>query len=124
MQKVDKMLHIILTFIITNLNNTTAPWNITLPTNPANFPNILLANFPWFFPFITFVLTALSSYVLILKSGVETRTSLLIISFAYTVLTYVEVLGSLTNIGYFFTFEVITLITLYVITLFVGPGEK
>lgn len=45
------------------------------------------------------------------------------VAFAYTVLTYVEELGSLTNIGWFFTFETLTIALLFLITLFVNQGE-
>lgn len=117
--------NILLTFIYTHINASQGVWNVTMPPGgPANFPNILLQNMPWFFPFITFFFAALSEYTLSIKNAIETRTGMLTVMLAYTILTYVEVLGSLTNIGYFFTFEVITIITLYVITLFVGPGEK
>lgn len=116
------MLPILLGIIITNLTNGTSPWNITVPTNPLDFPNIILVNMPWFFPLITMFFTALSFYLITLKANEDTRTMLLVVAFAYTVLTYVEVLGSLTNIGWFFTFEVITMLVLYIITLFVPEG--
>jgi len=117
------MLHVVLTFIITQLNNSSAPWNITVPGNPMYLPNILLSNFPWFFPFITFFFTAIGAYLMAVKTNIDTRTGLLGVAFAYTVLTYIEVLGSLTNLGWFFTFEVLTMALLYVITLFVNQGE-
>lgn len=111
-------------FIITQLNNSTSPWNVSVPLNPANFPNILLINIPYFFPLITMVLFAISFYIITLKTNIDTRTSLLSVALAYTILTYVEVLGSLTNIGWFFSFELITIALLYVITLFVNQGES
>jgi hypothetical protein len=78
---------------------------------------------PWFFPLITMVLFVLSAYLLNSKSEIETRTNLLITSFAYTVLTYIEVLGSLTTFGWFAFFELVTLLLLLLVHLFVPMGE-
>lgn len=117
-------MNIMLTFIITNLTNGTEPWNTIVPQNPMNFTNLLLQNMPYFFPLVTMFSFVMSFYILTRKSAIDTRTMLLSTALAYTMLTYVEVLGSLTNIGWFFTFEIITLLLLYVITLFVNAGEK
>lgn len=119
----EKMNYPILVFIYTNLGNGTTPWNITVPANPQNFPNIILVNMPWLFPLITFFLTGISYYVLVRDTNIEGRTLLLGVTFAYTVLSYVEVLGSLSDIGWFFTFEMLTITMLFVTTLFVSRGE-
>jgi len=107
----------------TNLNNVT-PWNVTIPANPSNIPNIVIGNLPWFFPVVTMFLMALSMYIIDTRTNVNTRTNLLAISIAYTALTYVEMLGSLTTVGWFATFEMISITLFFVITLFVNPGEE
>jgi len=106
----------------TNLNNVT-PWNATIPTNPNNIPNVVVGNIPWFFPIVTMFLMALSMYIMDTRTTINTRTNLLAISIAYTALTYVEMLGSLTTVGWFATFEMIAISLFFVITLFVNPGE-
>lgn len=118
-----EMLYIILTFIISNLNGT-APYNITVPSNPLNFPNLILQNYPWFFPFITMFLFGISEYIIGIKTQVENRTNFLGVAFAYTVVTYVEVATSLTTLGWFATFEIITLGLLFIVTLFTPQGEN
>ena len=117
------MITIIFVFIITNLTNGSAPYNITMPSNPANFPDLILQNYPWFFPFITLFLLGISAYLVNVKANIDTRTNLLAVALAYTVLTYIEVASSLTTIGWFATFEVITIALLIVITLFTQQGE-
>jgi hypothetical protein len=117
------MITIMLTFIITNLTNGTAPYNITMPTNPANFPDLILQNYPWFFPFITLFLFGISAYLINMKANIDTRTNILAIGLAYTILTYVEVASSLTTFGWFATFEIITISILILITLFTQQGE-
>jgi len=107
----------------TNLNNVT-PWNVTIPSNPSNFPNIVIGNIPWFFPAITMFLMALSMYIIDTRTNINTRTNLLAISIAYTALAYVEMLGSLTTVGWFATFEMISIALFFIITLFVNPGEE
>jgi len=109
--------------IYTNLNNVT-PWNVTIPTNPSNIPNVVVGNIPWFFPVVTMFLMALSMYIIDIRTNINTRTNLLAISIAYTALTYIEVLGSLTTAGWFATFEMISITLFFVITLFVNPGEE
>ena len=69
----------------TNLNNVT-PWNVTIPSNPSNFPNIVIGNIPWFFPAVTMFLMALSMYIIDTRTNINTRTNLLAISIAYTAL--------------------------------------
>jgi hypothetical protein len=49
---------------------------------------------------------------------------MLAVALAYTMITYAEVASSLTTIGWFATFEVITIALLYIITLFVPQGEN
>ena len=119
------MLHLILAFVITNLSNNSLPYNVTIPSNPLNFPNIIIWNFPWFFPFITMFLFGIGSYQMTKSPNpqMNSRTNLLAVAFGYTVLTYVEVLGSLTNIGWFAVFEGITLALIFIISLFVPKGE-
>ena len=117
------MLPFIFVFIISSLNGT-APYNITVPTNPMNFPNIILQNYPWFFPFITLFLFGISEYLIGVTTQIDNRTNLLAVALAYTMITYAEVASSLTTIGWFATFEVITIAILYVITLFVPQGEN
>ena len=117
------MLNLIFVFIITNLSNGTAPYNITMPSNPLYFPNIILQNYPWFFPFITLFLFGISEYLIGITTQIDNRTNLLVVALAYTMITYVEVTTSLTTIGWFATFEIITLALLFIITLFIPQGE-
>lgn len=112
----------IFTLIITHLANNTSPWNITLPTNPLYFPNIILQNMPYFFPLITLMLLGVSAYMINIKVNLATKTNLLTVGLAYTILTYIEVAGGLTTLGWFVVFEVIVVAILYTITLFVPPG--
>ena len=116
------LVYIMLQFY-TNLNNVT-PWNVTIPSNPNNIPNIVIGNIPWFFPLVTMFLMALSMYIIDIRTNISTRTNLLAISIAYTALTYVEMLGSLTTVSWFATFEMISIVLFFVITLFVNPGEE
>jgi hypothetical protein len=117
------MFFTVLTFIITNLNNGTAPYNITIPSNPADLPNLILQNYPWFFPLITMFLFGISEYLISLTAQIDNRTNLLAVALAYTIVTYAEVSGSLTTIGWFAVFEVITIAVLFIISLFVPQGE-
>lgn len=117
------MIDIIFSLIITHLNGT-APYNITVPSNPLNFPNIILQNYGWFFPLITLFLLGISEYIISQATQIDTRTNLLAVSIAYTMITYVEVATSLTTIGWFAVMEIISLGLLYVISLFVPQGES
>jgi hypothetical protein len=117
------MLQFILTFIITNLANGTAPYNISVPANPMDFPNIILQNYPWFFPLLTMFLFSISEYMIGIATQIDSRTNMAVVALAYTAVTYVEVASSLSTLGWFATFEVITIALLYVITLFVPQGE-
>lgn len=117
------MVFFILTFIISSLQNGTAPYNITVPANPLNFPDIILQNYPWFFPLITLFLFAISEYLLAIFTQIDARTNLFIVALVYTMITYVEVADSLTTIGWFSTFEIITIASLFIISLFVPQGE-
>lgn len=118
------MLEVMFVFIISNLSNGTAPYNITVPSNPLNFPNLILQNYPWFFPLITLFLFGISEYLIGVTTQIDNRTNLLAVAFAYTMITYVEVATSLTTIGWFAVFEVITLAILFIISLFVPQGEN
>lgn len=111
-------------FIISNLSNGTAPYNITVPANPLNLPNIILQNYPWFFPLLTLFLFGISEYLIEVTTQIDNRTNLLAMSFSYTIVTYVEVADSLTTIGWFAVFEIMTLAILFIITLFVPQGEN
>ena len=122
--RLNNMLEVMFVFIISNLSNGTAPYNITVPSNPLNFPNIILQNYPWFFPLITLFLFGISEYLIGVTTQIDNRTNLLAVAFAYTMITYVEVATSLTTIGWFAVFEVITLAILFIISLFVPQGEN
>jgi hypothetical protein len=113
-----------LVFIISNLSNGTAPYNITIPANPLYLPNLILQNYPWFFPLITLFLFGISEYLLGTITQLDNRTNLLAVAFAYTMITYAEVAASLTTVGWFAVFEVITLAVLFIIALFVPQGEN
>ncbi len=113
----------IFNLIITHLANGTSPWNVTLPTNPLYFPNIIMQNMPYFFPLITLMLLGVSAYLINIKINLATKTNLLSVGLAYTVLTYIEVAGGLTTLGWFVVFEVIVIAILYAITLFIPVGS-
>ena len=117
------MIEFISVFIVSNLNGT-APYNVTMPSNPLNLPNLILQNYPWFFPLITLFLFGISSYLMAITTQVDNRTNLMAVAFAYTIITYIEVATSLTTIGWFATFEVITLSMMFIISLFVPQGEN
>ena len=109
---------IMLSFIITNLSNSSLPYNTTFSPNPANLPDIITQNFPWFFPLITLFALLITDYILATKTQQDTRTLTLGTAFAYTMATYIEVTGGLTNSVWFFTFEFIFLLALFVVQLF------
>ena len=110
-------------FIITNLTNNTVPYNTAMPSNPLYFLNIILVNMPWFFPLITMFLFLIGEYIITIKQPAESKTGAMALALVYTILTYVEVSGGLTNTGYFIFFEFITMFLMFLITLFVNPGE-
>ncbi len=110
-------------FIITHLTNGTSPWNITISSNPLYFPNIIIQNMPYFFPLLTLMLFGVSAYLINTKVNLATKTNLLSVALSYTVLTYIEVAGGLTTIGWFVVFEIIVIAILYAITLFIPVGE-
>src|SRR5271157_2910957 len=105
-------------FIITNLTANQLPWNTNMSTNLLYMPNIIIQNMPWFFPLITLVLLFITDYIFGLKRGVETKTNFFAVALVYTMLSYLEVAGGLTTSGYFYLFEFIMLIVLFVMTLF------
>ena len=110
-------------FIITHLSNNTLPYNTTMPSNPLYFLNIIFVNMPWFFPLITMFLFLIGEYIITIKQPAQSKTGTMALALAYTMLSYVEVSGGLTNTGYFIFFEFITMILMFLITLFVNPGE-
>lgn len=81
-------------------------------------PNIIIQNLPWFFPLITLVLLFITDYIFGLKRGIDTKTNFFAVALVYTMLSYLEVAGSLTTSGYFYLFEFVMLISLFVMTLF------
>jgi hypothetical protein len=101
-----------------NLTNTTLPWNTTLPTNLANFPLIVSQNLPWFFPLILFIGFIWADYALS-KSAPELSgtKSFVIISLAYSLLSYLVIAGGLTTSSMFFLFEIIALAGFFFETL-------
>lgn len=107
-----------LSFIISNLSNSSLPYNTTFSPNPMNFPNIIMQNFPWFFPLITLFALLITDYVIAAKTQVSTRNLTIGVAFAYTMIAYIEVTGGLTNSVWFFTFEFIFLLALFITQLF------
>ena len=94
-----------------------------MPSNPLNFLNIIFVNMPWFFPLITMFLFLIGEYIVTIKRPDQSKTGTMALALSYTILTYVEVSGGLTNTGYFIVLEFITMILMFLITLFVNPGE-
>ena len=94
-------------------------WNTTgVGGNLENAPNIILANVPWFFPLITMVLILITDYQLALKKGFDTKVNLFAVILAYTMVGYIEVAGSLADTGWFYFFELLTIIAIFIMTLF------
>ena len=112
------MFDIILTFIITNLSANATPYNTTFNPNPEYFVNIITQNYSWFFPFITIVAFLITDYILASKTQLDTRNLLLGTAIAYTMLSYLEVTGGLTNSVWFFVFEFIFILILFLSQLF------
>ena len=101
-----------------NLTNTTLPWNTTIPSNLANFPVLVTQNLPWFFPLILLIGFIWADYALN-KSAPELSgtKSFVIISLAYSMLSYVVATGGLTTSAMFFLFEIIALAGFFFETL-------
>jgi len=94
---------------ITNLTNTTLPYNTTLPANPLYFTQIITQNIPWFFPFILFLAFIWVDYMLEIHSEMGGRKTFVVSAVAYTFLMYLIVAGGLTTSAMFFLFESIAL---------------
>ncbi|MEM4066535.1 MAG: hypothetical protein QXV17_06725 [Candidatus Micrarchaeaceae archaeon] len=111
------MIEIMLAFFITNLTNSSLPYNTTFNPNPLYLPNIITQNIPWFFPLITILAFIITDYVLTVKNA-ATRTMLLGTLLAYTIVAYVEVAGGLTSSAYYFVFVFGFLLMLFITVLF------
>lgn len=101
-----------------NLTNTTLPWNTTMPTNIANFPQLITQNIPWFFPLVLLMTFVWADYALT-KSAPELSgtKSFVIVALAYTFLSYLVIAGGLTTSSVAFLFEIIALAGFFLETL-------
>ena len=101
-----------------NLTSTSLPWNTAIPSNLANFPQLITQNLPWFFPLILLIGFIWADYALN-KSAPELSgtKSFVIISLAYSMLSYVVATGGLTTSAMFFLFEIIALAGFFFETL-------
>lgn len=111
-------------FIIGNLTPNETAWNTTLSPNITSFPTLVTRNIGWFFPLITLVLLLISDYLIATKRGVSLKNNFYTVALAYTMLSYVEVAGSLSTTGYFFIFEFIMIGALILTTLFIRQGQQ
>ena len=101
-----------------NLTSNTLPWNTTIPSNLGNFPLIITQNLPWFFPLILLIGFIWADYTLGKAAPELAGTkSFVIISLAYSILSYILVAGGLTTSAMFFLFEVIALAGFFFETL-------
>jgi hypothetical protein len=115
------MISIMLAFFITNLTGNQSPWNTSIANiggNPGNAPNIITQNLPWMFPALLLVLALATDYLLTMKSQVSAEINFVVATLAYTMISYGAVSGGLETSGYFFLFEFIFLISLFVTILF------
>ena len=101
-----------------NITSTSLPYNTTMPSNLANFPQLITQNLPWFFPLILLIGFIWADYALN-KSAPELSgtKSFVIISLAYSMLSYVVATGGLTTSAMFFLFEIIALAGFFFETL-------
>ena len=101
-----------------NLTSTSLPYNTTMPSNLDNFPQLITQNLPWFFPLILLIGFIWADYALN-KSAPELSgtKSFVIISLAYSMLSYVVATGGLTTSAMFFLFEIIALAGFFFETL-------
>lgn len=119
------MIHVMFQIFKFNLTGNTLPWNTNdINGNFSAFPTIVTRNLPWFFPFITMVLLLVTDYVFGVKKGVDTKVTFWGVAFIYTMVTYIEVAGSLTTSGYFYLFEFIAIASLFVMTLFTQSQQE
>lgn len=110
-------------FIIGNLSPNETAWNTTLSPNITSFPNLITRNIPWFFPLVTLFLLLISDYIIAIKRGVSLKNNFFTVALVYTMVSYVEVSGSLSTTGYFFMFEFIMIAALIFTTLFIRQGQ-
>ena len=110
-------------FVISNLSANQTAWNTTLSPNITQMPKLIIQNMPWFFPLITLILLLLSDYIIASKRGISLKNNFYSIALAYTMLSYVEVAGSLSTTGYFFMFEFIMIGALLITTLFIKQAQ-
>lgn len=118
------MYHVMLQIFRWNISANQTPW-MTNSTN-GNFLQafkLVIINIPWAFPFITMVLLIATDYELFIKRGVDAKNNLFAASLVYTMTVYVEVVGGLTATGWFFLFEFITILVIYIMTLFGSNGQ-
>jgi hypothetical protein len=101
-----------------NLTSTSLPYNTTMPSNLANFPQLITQNLPWFFPLILLIGFIWADYALS-KSAPEISgtKSFVIVALAYSSLSYLVVAGGLTTSAMFFLFEIIALAGFFFETL-------
>jgi hypothetical protein len=101
-----------------NLTNSTLPWNTMIPSNLANFPQLVSQNLPWFFPLMLLIGFIWADYALN-KSAPELSgtKSFVIIALAYSILSYLVIAGGLTTSAMFFLFEIIALAGFFFETL-------
>lgn len=102
---------------ITNLSVNATPWNVTISGNLTQAPNIITQNIPWFWPAITLMLMLMTDYIIGIKRGVDLKNNFITVAIAYTMVSYIEVAGSLSTSNYFYIFEMLLLISLTVMSL-------
>jgi len=110
----------LLSFFITNLPANQLPWNVTVSPDPLQLPQLILQNIPWFFPLITLVSMVMIDYILGLKRGVSTKVQWVTVAIVFTILQYIEVAGGLASSAYFFLFEFLMMISMFVMVIFSG----
>lgn len=103
---------------ITNLSANALPWNVSmLNGNLTQAPNIVIDNLGWFFPAVTLMFLLMTDYILGIKKGVDLKNNFIVCAIAYTMLSYIEVVGSISTSNYFYIFEFIMLIALTIMSL-------
>lgn len=113
------LMHIILQGLFRyNITANETPWNTTGNYSFYSIPTLITKNIPFFFPLITLMLLLATDYIFALKKGVDTRSNFFAVALVYTILSYVEVVGNLSTSGYFYMFEFIMVISVFLITLF------
>lgn len=112
------MLHLFFSIFITNLSSNSLPYNTTIPgTNPLNFPKLITQNIPWFFPMLMMFGVLSVDYLLAIRKNFELKANFAVATLIYTMIAYAAVSGGIMDTGYFFFFEFLFILALFIISL-------